>query len=71
MRSTLAVAAEAGDARFKQVQSQVNQWADDKIAAAEMELDSIRRELKAARRQAELAENVAALIAAGHRYGRA
>jgi superfamily II DNA or RNA helicase len=60
MRATLVVAAEAGDARFKQVQSQVNQWADDKIAAAEIELESVRRELKAARRQAELAENVAA-----------
>ena len=60
VRATLAVAAEAGDSRFKQVQAQVNQWADDKIAAAEMELESIRRDLKAARRQAELAENVAA-----------
>jgi superfamily II DNA or RNA helicase len=59
-RASLARASEAGDDRFRRVQTQVNQWADDKIAAAELELDSIRRDLRAARRQADLAETVAA-----------
>ncbi len=58
--ATMARAAENGNERFKQVQAQVNQWADDKIAAAEMELDTIKRELRAARREADLAENVRA-----------
>ncbi len=56
--ATLARAAEHGNERFRQVQAQVNQWADDKIAAAEMELDTIKRELRAARREADLAETV-------------
>lgn len=58
--ATRARASENGNARFKQVQAQVNQWADDKVAAAEMELDSIKRDLRAARREADLAENVRA-----------
>jgi precorrin-6B methylase 1 len=58
--ATLARASENGNARFLQVQAQVNQWADDKIAAAEMELDSVKRELRAARRDADLSENVQA-----------
>lgn len=58
--ATRARAAENGNTRFKQVQEQVNQWADDKITAAEMELDTIKRELRAARREADLAENVQA-----------
>jgi len=60
VQATLARASEAGDGRFRKVQTQVNQWADDKIAAAEQELDALRRELRAARRQADLAETVAA-----------
>ena len=59
-RASLARASEAGDQRFRKVQTQVNQWADDKITSAEMELDAIRRDLRAARRQADLAETVAA-----------
>ncbi len=58
--SSLAKASEAGDDRFRKVQTQVNQWADDKITSAEMELETIRRDLRAARRQADLAETVAA-----------
>lgn len=58
--ATLARASENGNARFKQAQAQVNQWADDKVSAAEMELDTIKRELRAARREADLAENVRA-----------
>jgi chemotaxis protein histidine kinase CheA len=58
--ATLSRASEAGDDRFRRVQAQVNQWADDKIAAAEMELETIRRDLRAARRQADLAETMAA-----------
>ncbi len=62
--ATLTRAGEAGNARFRQVQNQVNQWADDKIAAAEQELDTLRRELRAARRQTDLAETVQAQQAA-------
>ncbi|MFN7610252.1 MAG: hypothetical protein ACK5QX_04850, partial [bacterium] len=58
--SSLAKASEAGDDRFRKVQTQVNQWADDKITSAEMELETMRRDLRAARRQADLAETVAA-----------
>lgn len=58
--ATLSRASEAGDGRFRAVQLQVNQWADDKIAAAEAEISSIRRETRAARRRAELAETISA-----------
>lgn len=58
-QASLARASEAGDNRFRTVQTQLNQWADDKIAAAEQEIEVIRRDLRAARRQADLAENVA------------
>ena len=59
-QATLARASEAGNGRYKQVQTQVNQWADDKIAAAELELETLRREIRAARRDADLAETVQA-----------
>lgn len=59
-QATLTKASEAGDERFKQVQKQVDAWADDKIHAAEQVLETIRRELRAARRRAEVAETVAA-----------
>jgi hypothetical protein len=59
-RATLNKASQAGDERFKQVQKQVDAWADDKIHAAEQVLDTIRRELRGARRRAEVAETVAA-----------
>jgi superfamily II DNA or RNA helicase len=58
--ATLTRAGEAGNARFRQVRMQVDQWADDKILGAEQELDALRREIRAARRQADLAETVAA-----------
>lgn len=57
--ATLNKASEAGDERFKQVQKQVDAWADDRIHAAEQVLDTIRRELRGARRRAEIAETVA------------
>jgi len=59
-QATLTKASEAGDERFKHVQKQVDAWADDKIHAAEQVLETIRRELRAARRRAEVAETVAA-----------
>ncbi len=59
-RATLARASEAGNARLRQVRQQIDQWADDKITAAEQELDALRRQLRAARRQADLAETVQA-----------
>jgi superfamily II DNA or RNA helicase len=58
--ATLARAGEAGNARFRQVQKQINQWADDKVMAAEQELERLRRDIRAARRDADLAETVAA-----------
>lgn len=58
--ATLSRASEAGNSRFRTIQTQVNQWADDKIAAAEGEIEIIRRDTRAARRRAELAETVAA-----------
>jgi hypothetical protein len=58
--ATLSRASEAGNSRFRAIQTQVNQWADDKIAAAEGEIEVIRRDTRAARRRAELAETVAA-----------
>jgi len=66
-QATLSRASQAGNGRFKQVQTQVNQWADDKIAAAELELETLRRELRAARREADLAETVQAQQAAVER----
>lgn len=69
-RSTIARASEAGNVRFKQAQTQVDQWADDKIAAAEIELDQVRRELRAARRQVDLAENTLAQQEAMREVGR-
>lgn len=58
--ATRSRASEAGNSRFRTIQTQVNQWADDKIAAAEGEIEVIRRDTRAARRRAELAETVAA-----------
>lgn len=58
--ATLARAGEAGNDRFRKVQKQINQWADDKITGAEQELEAIRRDIRAARREADLAETVAA-----------
>jgi ERCC4-related helicase len=56
--ATLARATESANARFNQAQDQINQWAEDKIAGAELELDRLRREIRDARRQADLAETV-------------
>jgi ERCC4-related helicase len=56
--STIARAGESGNERFKHAQDQVNQWADDKIAAAEIALDTLRREIRAARRASDIAETV-------------
>jgi len=56
--ATLQRAAENSNERFKQVQVQINQWADDKVSAAQMDIETIRRDLRAARRQADLAENI-------------
>lgn len=54
--ATLVRAIENSNTRFRAVQEQINRWAEDKIQGAEVELDSIKRELRAARRQAEMAE---------------
>ncbi len=59
-QATLNRADEAGNARLRQIRRQIDQWADDKIAAAEQELDSLRHQLRSLRRQADLAETVQA-----------
>src|SRR5690606_34851730 len=56
--ATLAKAAEAGDQRFRRLQAQINQWAEDKIVSAENELDLIKRDIKQARKDADLAQNL-------------
>ncbi|MFN8728315.1 MAG: SNF2-related protein [Planctomyces sp.] len=56
--ATLARATEGSNKRFKQAQDQSNPWAEDKIAGAELDLDRLRREIREARRQADLAETV-------------
>ena len=56
--ATLAHAAESGDQRFRKLQAQINQWAEDKITSAENELDLIKREIKQARKDADLAQNL-------------
>src|SRR5690606_38994576 len=58
IHATLIRAAERSNARFRQIQQQINQWAEDKIKGAELELDAVKRELRAARRHAELAESL-------------
>ncbi len=56
--ATVARAADSGNERFRRMQTQINQWADDRITGAELELQSIKREIRAARRNAEIAETV-------------
>lgn len=58
--ATLNRATESSNKRFKEIQTQINQWADDKMTAAELELSRIKRELRSARRDASLAETVLA-----------
>ena len=57
-RATMSRAADNSNARLKQMQVQINQWADDKIKGAELELDQIKKSLRAARRSAEQAETM-------------
>ena len=58
--ATLNRAMEAGNSRLRQVRQQIDQWADDKIMAAERELGALRNQLRAARRQGDLAETIQA-----------
>lgn len=57
-QSALSRAAEESNTRYKQVQQQITQWADDKITGAEVELETLRREIRSARRQSDLAQTV-------------
>ena len=57
-RATMSRAADNSNARLKQMQVQINQWADDKIKGAELDLDQIKKSLRAARRSAEQAETM-------------
>ncbi len=60
VQATVHRASEQSDARFRQVQEQINQWAEDRIKGAELELDAIKRDLRAARRRSEVAETMQA-----------
>ncbi|MGP1347473.1 MAG: SNF2-related protein [Phycisphaerales bacterium] len=65
--ATLSRASDASNARFRQMQAQINAWAEDKIAAAEGELERTRQQLKAARRAADMAETMQARSDASER----
>jgi superfamily II DNA or RNA helicase len=54
--STLTRAAERTSDRFRQLRAQIERWAEDKLAAAELELDRLKRAIRDARRETELAE---------------
>ena len=54
--ATLARAAETGHARFKQAREQVERYAEDIVKSAELKLEQIKTDIRAARRQADLAE---------------
>ncbi len=58
VQSSLNRASEAGNVRFRQAQNQLNQWADDKIDAAQQQLDTLRKQLRDARRQVDLADSL-------------
>ncbi len=56
--ATLTKATENSNQRMQLLQQEINQWADDRIYGAETELEQIKRNLKAARREAERAETM-------------
>lgn len=58
--ATTSKALEATNGRFRQAESQVNQWVEDRIAAADADLERLKREILGARRQTELAETIQA-----------
>lgn len=55
LQATLTQASEAGDERFRAIHAQLDRWAQDRIAAAEQQLETIRYQLRAARRERDLA----------------
>jgi hypothetical protein len=57
-QSTLTVAGEASDNRARQIRTQIDDWADDKLIGAEEDLAKIKREIRAARRNADIAETI-------------
>lgn len=56
--ATINKASESSNKRMQLLQQEINQWADDRIYGAETELDQIKRNLKAARRDSERAETM-------------
>ncbi|MFG0246377.1 MAG: SNF2-related protein [Phycisphaerales bacterium JB052] len=58
VEATLAKATENSNQRMQRLQQEINQWADDRIDGAETELEQIKRNLKAARRESERAETM-------------
>ncbi|QQE11526.1 DEAD/DEAH box helicase family protein [Planctomycetota bacterium] len=58
--ATISKATQAGNGRFKQAIKQMDQWADDKVEAAEVALSTIKLDLRAVRRRLDLAETAQA-----------
>lgn len=60
IESTSNRASEHGNERFRRATQQINQWADDRLAGMDAQLDQLKRELRAARRASDLAETTTA-----------
>lgn len=58
VHATLAKATESSNKRMQRLQLEINQWAEDRILGAEAELEQIKRNLKASRREAEQSETM-------------
>lgn len=58
VEATLAKATENSNQRMQLLQQEINQWAEDRICGAETELEQIKQNLKAARRESERAETM-------------
>lgn len=57
-QATITRVSANSNARFKEILNGIHQWAEDRIVAAENELDLIKRELRAAIKATDLAENL-------------
>jgi len=56
--ATVTRAAERTNGRFRVLRDQIERWAEDRLTAAEQELDRLKREIREARRHSELAETM-------------
>lgn len=57
-QATITRVSANSNARFKEILSGIHQWAEDRLVGAENELDAIKRELRAAIKATDLAENL-------------